>query len=320
MRYVYQSAAVVAAFSLLLSFEAHGQGVQGLSITNYQFVNEERFSRTQSYVTYKADLVNTGQARGPLTATVKSLVPSIQTVAGQTNLHFPAVPASGQVTSTDTFTILVDRTVTFSFSGLSWSFLVPIANAGPNQTVSIGSTVTVNGSGSSNPSGVGTLTYAWAFVSKPQGSNAQLTGANNVMATFVVDVAGNYVLSLTVSNGIGSDTSTVTISTSNSPPVANAGPNQTVAVGSTVTLNGSGSSDVDGNPLTYKWTLIAKPASSVATLTNATSVSPTFVADTAGTYVAQLIVNDGKVDSAPATVQITTGNTAPVANAGPTRS
>src|SRR5689334_22818470 len=173
MRYVFLPSAALAAVSILFPLQSFGQGATGLSITNYQFVNEERFSRTQSYVTYKADLVNTGQARGPLTATVKSLVPSIQTVAGQTNLHFPAVGASGQVTSTDTFTILVDRTVTFSFSGLSWSFLVPIANASPNQTVAIGSTVTVNGSGSSNPSGVGTLTYAWAFVSKPQGSNAQ---------------------------------------------------------------------------------------------------------------------------------------------------
>jgi len=33
--------------------------------------------------------------------------------------------------------------------------------------------------------------------------------------------------------------------------------------------------------------------------------------------VAQLIVNDGKVDSAPDTVVITTENSAPVANAGP---
>src|SRR5262249_55396817 len=143
------------------------------------------------------------------------------------------------------------------------------------------------------------------------------TGANNVTATFVVDVAGSYVLSLTVSNGSGSDTATTTVSTSNSPPVANAGPNQTVGVGATVTLNGSGSSDVDGHALTYKWTLISKPASSAATLTNPNSVSPTFVADKAGTYVAQLIVNDGQVDSAASTVTITTGNTAPVANAGP---
>src|SRR5262249_57158474 len=113
------------------------------------------------------------------------------------------------------------------------------------------------------------------------------------------------------------DTAVVTVSTNNSAPVANAGPNQTVGLGSTVTLNGGGSSDVDGDTLTFSWTLISRPAGSTAALTGANTIAPTFVTDKAGTYVAQLIVNDGKVDSAPATVQITTGNTPPVANAGP---
>src|SRR5690349_12742235 len=54
----------------------------------------------------------------------------------------------------------------------------------------------------------------------------------------------------------------------NTTPVANAGADQTVTAGSTITLNGSGSSDVDGNPLTFAWTLIVKPAGSTATLVN----------------------------------------------------
>src|SRR5579884_1451606 len=317
MRYVCQAAAAMVALLFPLSFEAHGQGVQGLSITNYQFVSEQRWSQTQSYVTYRADLVNTGVARDAVTATVSSSSPSIQTVPGQTNLHFSPVPANSRVTSSNTFTILVDRTVPFSFSSLQWSFLAPYANAGPNQTVGIGATVTVNGSASTNPSGVGNLSYKWAFVSRPPGTATKLLGSDAVIAQFTVDVPGNYVLSLTVSNGVGSDTAFVTISTTNSPPVANAGANQTVGLGATVTLNGGGSSDVDGDALTYSWTLISRPAGSVATLTGANTVSPTFVVDKAGAYVAQLIVNDGKVNSAPATVQITTINTPPVANAGP---
>ena len=204
MRYVYQSAAVVAAFSLLLSFEAHGQGVQGLSITNYQFVSEQRWSRTQSYFTYRADLLNTGVARSAVTATVSSPFASVQTVPGQTNLHFSPVPANSQVPSSNTFTILVDRTEPFDVTTLQWSFLAPFANAGPNQTVSVASTVTVNGSGSTNPSGAGNLAYQWTFTSRPPGTATKLLGADSVSAQFVVDVPGNYVLSLTVSNGAGS--------------------------------------------------------------------------------------------------------------------
>jgi hypothetical protein len=92
---------------------------------------------------------------------------------------------------------------------------------------------------------------------------------------------------------------------SNTPPVADAGPNQEVATGSTVELDGSGSFDVNGDPLTYAWTLTSKPELSTAALTGATTVSPEFTADLAGTYVVSLVVNDGTVNSAPDTVTIT---------------
>ena len=233
------------------------------------------------------------------------------------------MPANGQVTSNNTFTILVDRSVPFSFSDLIWSIqanapLPPVANAGPNQTAAVGSTVTLNGSGSTNPSGVGTLTYNWAFTSRPPGSAATLNNPTSVTPTFVVDIPGNYAIALTVSNGSASNMDSVTVSTVNTKPVANAGPNQTVNIGATVVLSGSGSSDVDGDPLTYLWTLTQRPADSSAVLTGANTVSPTFVADRRGTYTAQLIVNDGKESSDTSTVTITVqGNTTPVANAGP---
>lgn len=90
----------------------------------------------------------------------------------------------------------------------------------------------------------------------------------------------------------------------NDAPVANAGPDQNVAVNDVVTLTGAGSYDVNGNPLTYAWTLTTKPGGSTAALTGATTVSPTFTADLAGTYVASLVVNDGTVNSAPDTVSV----------------
>ena len=60
----------------------------------------------------------------------------------------------------------------------------------------------------------------------------------------------------------------------------------------------------------------SRPAGSSAVLSGASTSTPSFRADRTGVYIAQLIVNDGSVDSAPDTVTVTTGNTAPVANAG----
>jgi K319L-like, PKD domain len=130
-----------------------------------------------------------------------------------------------------------------------------------------------------------------------------------------VDEKGTYTAQLIVNDGhVNSTPSTVTISTVNSPPVANAGPNQSITVAQTVQLDGSGSTDVDGDPLTYSWSFLSRPAGSTATLSDSTAVKPTFVADVLGTYVVQLIVNDGTVNSTPATVAVTSGDMAPVAN------
>ncbi len=91
----------------------------------------------------------------------------------------------------------------------------------------------------------------------------------------------------------------------NHPPVANAGADQSVSAGTAATLDGTGSSDPDGNPLTFRWTQTAGPA---ITLNAASSATPTFTApavstDTALTF--QLLVNDGTTDSMPAQVTIT---------------
>ena len=90
----------------------------------------------------------------------------------------------------------------------------------------------------------------------------------------------------------------------NSAPVANAGVAQTVTSGATVQLDGSGSRDPDGDSLTFSWSLTSLPGGSGAVLSDASSVTSSFVADLPGTYVAQLIVNDGRIDSPPSTVTI----------------
>jgi len=183
----------------------------------------------------------------------------------------------------------------------------PVATAGTAQNVLAGATVSLDGSASSDANG-DALTYSWTLSSKPATSAAALAGANSAKPMFTADVAGTYVATLIVNDGqVASAPSTVTVTAAvlNAAPVANAGAAQSVIAGSAVSLNGSGSSDANGDTLMYAWTLSTKPMGSAASLSAATSSAPTFTADVPGTYVATLIVNDGKVNSAPSTVAVT---------------
>jgi hypothetical protein len=193
----------------------------------------------------------------------------------------------------------------------------PVANAGPGQTSQVGQTVQLDGSRSSDVDG-DPLTFRWAFTTRPPESQATLVNPTLVNPTFVVDEPGTYVVQLIVNDGLfDSPPATVRIDTLNTCPVANAGPTQTSHVGQTVQLDGSRSGDVDGDPLTFRWAFTTRPPESQATLVNPTLVNPTFVVDEPGTYVVQLIVNDGFCDSLPATVRVDTLPICPVANAGP---
>ena len=186
----------------------------------------------------------------------------------------------------------------------------PVANAGTNQVVSIGSVVTLTGTSSTDANG-DTLTYIWSFASMPTGSSAALSSTSATSPTFTANLAGTYVVNLIVNDGNVNSTnvSAVTI-TANTVPVANAGTNQTVTRSGTpatvtVTLIGTGSTDANGDTLTYLWALTTIPTSSTASLSSTTAASPTFSADIAGVYIATLIVNDGKQSSSVATVAIT---------------
>ena len=192
----------------------------------------------------------------------------------------------------------------------------PIANAGTDQSVFVTDTVTLDGSGSTDVNG-DTLTYSWSLTTKPDGSTALLSDPAAIAPTFVVDRPGTYVAQLIVNDGVASSApDTVTITTLNTAPVANAGPDQSVVAGQVVLLNGTASADVDGQPLTFQWTFTVRPAGSTATLTGASSAGASFIADQPGTYIVQLIVNDGVVNSAPDTMTVSTTNTTPIANAG----
>jgi hypothetical protein len=89
------------------------------------------------------------------------------------------------------------------------------------------------------------------------------------------------------------------------PPVANAGLDQTVETGATVTLDASGSADILGDPLTYMWTMTVKPAGSKAVLSNPTSRVTSFFVDLPGTYTASLTVTNGTMSSGSDEIIIT---------------
>ena len=91
---------------------------------------------------------------------------------------------------------------------------------------------------------------------------------------------------------------------SNTPPVANAGLDQEVKIGNVVTLNGQDSSDPDGDNLSYLWSFQSAPSFSAVALDATTSATPSFEPDVPGTYVFQLLVNDGTTDSAASTVSV----------------
>ena len=194
----------------------------------------------------------------------------------------------------------------------------PIADAGMDQSAIVGDSVQLDGSGSSDANG-DTLTYQWRIASMPANSQAVLSNPSLVNPTIVADAEGYFELELIVNDGIiDSDPDFMMINTmnENTAPIADAGDDQAVQLGMPTLLDGSGSFDSDGDPLTYRWEILSKPDSSVATLNNPTSVSPSIEFDVLGDYVIQLIVNDGTINSAPDTVMFAHENMRPIADAG----
>src|SRR5574341_1392939 len=200
--------------------------------------------------------------------------------------------------------------------------VAPTASAGPDQSVVTGSLVTLDGSGSFDPDG-DLLNYSWQFLSLPAGSQTTLNYPLTVNPNFLADVDGQYIVGLTVFDGrVFSlpDNVVVVAATPNAPPVANAGADNTVWRNALIRLDGTQSYDPDNNVLAYAWSIVSKPAGSVSELDNAASPTPAIPADAEGEYVFRLVVNDGRVDSAPDTVVIASVNAVPVADAGPDQS
>ena len=241
------------------------------------------------------------QTAGP-TATLRNGTSAVA------NFDVPASATGGQtlefqVEVTDPSGATSTDTVVFTVSGNT----APVADAGPDQSVEGGTQVTLDAGGSSDADG-DTLTYSWTQTSGP---SVQLDGASTATPSFTAPPgtasAQALVFEVTVNDGTATTTDSVTITVEpNARPVADAGPDQgPVNSGQTVALDGSGSSDADGDTLTYTWRQTGGPS---VQLSNASSSRPSFLApDVSGTQALtfELIVSDGQVDSVADTVQIT---------------
>jgi YD repeat-containing protein len=181
----------------------------------------------------------------------------------------------------------------------------PNADAGKDQNALTGSMVYLDGSKSNDSdNSPQPLSYSWSFVDLPLGSmltDGSITGKYQANAGFTPDVDGIYEVRLTVSDGIltSEDTVQVIASTSNVAPNADAGEDTTISLGETAVFNASASNDPDNSPqsLTYNWGFVTVPTGSSinnSSLTNANTVSPSFLPDLTGTYVLELMVSDGQ--------------------------
>ncbi|MCL4218778.1 MAG: PKD domain-containing protein, partial [Candidatus Hydrogenedentes bacterium] len=211
----------------------------------------------------------------------------------------------------------------------------PIADAGTDVQLASATNVQLDGTRSEDPDG-DILSYHWIIISRPPGSTVELDDPNVARPMFTPDVIGTYVFELFVDDGSeDSQPDRVEVEVlciPNDSPVADAGPDQSVALGATVQLDGSGSFDPNNDPLTFAWRYIGTPrGATMPVLDDPTSEMPSFTPSVPGQYEFELIVDDGKghttcpgadakVASLPDAVLITVlgpGNTPPIADAGP---
>jgi len=169
---------------------------------------------------------------------------------------------------------------------------LPAADAGLDSLIYSAQQAILNGSNSTDPDGED-LTYSWSQLSGPV---VQIVDADQAMATVIVPtVTENTILTfqLEVTDSdeeIGTDTVIVTVQP-NTPPVANAGVDQTAVAGDIVMPDGSGSSDAE-SAISYQWSQISGP---LVFLTGASTVKPTVVTIATGnhyTVVFELTVTD----------------------------
>ncbi len=238
------------------------------------------------------------------TATLSFVAPTVSQTTGFT---FKLTVHDGKLSNSTSVSIQVSPLAPTPSSNQA-----PSAKITSPESATSGDTVTLDGSGSSDPDG-DTLSYQWT---KTTGPNITLSNTTSSKLSFVapsVEQSQQISFQLTVSDGGGLSNSTsksMQISPSELPTPTNHQPGakitapESVTSGDTVTLDGSGSSDPDGDTITYLWT--QTQGDNIALTNNTGSTlsfeAPTVQQPTAFTF--QLSVSDASLSDS-SSVQFT---------------
>lgn len=182
----------------------------------------------------------------------------------------------------------------------------PLANAGADGAAIVGQQATLDGSASTDADG-DSLSFLWVQI---EGPGAILRAGDQARAQVQFVEPGRYVFRLVVVDPQGSSNSdmvTLTVTGEQAPapnlaPLADAGPATHVFVGDTVTLDGRGSTDPEGDPLAWFWTQASGPT--LVNISNSATSTATVSLPQVGSYVFRLTVTDGRAQST-AEVRIT---------------
>ena len=151
----------------------------------------------------------------------------------------------------------------------------PISNAGLDQTVSYSQVVTLDGSQSTDEDGQ-IVSFLWEQIS---GTSVVLNSADQITTTFTApNIEDNLFFSLSVTDdgfSTTKDTVIINIINTNANPVANAGQDQVVDYSQVVTLDGSQSTDEDGQIVSFLWEQISGTS---VVLNSADQITTTFIA------------------------------------------
>lgn len=252
------------------------QSSQGASNYQYNLSEDQNFS----------SIVESGSVSGATAIEVNSTL-------AYDSQYFWRVRAVGNVTTSEWSSVFSFRTKANSSPNASF--------AASNSGGVVPLVVNFDASGSNDPDG-DALTYAWDF---GDGSTGAGVTVSHTYATI-----GTYTVVLTVSDGLLADSQSaqVVVTPANSAPSAAITASGTLGQAPyQVSLDASGSSDPDGDSLTYNWDFGDGTGDSGASVSH--------IYTTGGSFTVTLTVSDGSLsDSETLVITVSAPNVAPVAS------